>query len=200
MHRLAYYHALTLAHLHASHLRDQGIMAGVLGERLTTIAPLSANNLGRGQYELVIATKRAEPQARAILDELERNPPTLQDDWEHDTQPDLTKLDPDLLPPCPTCNRPTSPTRPLGPCPNCGLPHNLIDLIIAAHGPEALEPCYHPKHPLDDFSDDEINAIELDCPSCEYPLEGLGITGVCPECASPFNKRAMFDDLLDSAL
>lgn len=197
MHRIAYYHSLALAHIHAAALRDRGIMAGVVGDRLTGISPMSAYNMGRGDYELVISTKRAHDAALAILQELRDEPPTDPQSWEHQTVPDLTRLDPALVPPCARCGAPLDPARPDNPCRSCRTPNDLIERIVELHGPEALEPCFSDPDPLSDITDEELATIEIDCPHCDYPLDGLGASGSCPECGTAFNRRALFRDILD---
>ena len=197
MHRLAYYDSIALAHMHAAYLRDHGIMSGVVGLHLNTTSPLLANNLGRGQYELVIPTKRAEDAARALLDECRASPPRLPEEWEDQVRPDLTRLETRHVPPCPACGRVLDRSRPLGPCMSCGDEHDLIELIVERSGPEALEPCYEQRVPLADLTEDEILSIEIDCAQCGYPLDDLGMRGHCPECGAWFDRRESFHDLLE---
>lgn len=187
MHKIASYNSHTLAHIHAAHLRSQGIMAGVLGENLANVDPLFAGLFQSG-YELYIATQRHADRAQQLIDAL--GTPELPDNWEHDAVPDLTKLDPNHIPDCPTCGKQLDPSKPLGPCPRCGKKSDLAQLVINAHGPEAMVNCYTHLDPATDLSDDDIRSVPLDCMRCQTPLDDQPtIRGHCPRCSLPFDRR-----------
>jgi len=198
MHRIAYYNSSAIANVHAAHLREHGIMAGVIDASVSAVTSIYGTVLGKGNYELVIATKRAQDTARQLLDDLERNPPEIDPAWEDEVQPDLTMLDKSLIPDCPGCKWPLSASRPLGPCQRCGTKYDLQQMIFERHGPEALAACYQSDEPLANYTDSEVIAIALDCPACSYPLDGLGVRGHCPECGAHFNRRELFGDILGS--
>ncbi|MFK7759964.1 MAG: hypothetical protein AB8C13_08460 [Phycisphaerales bacterium] len=207
MHRLAYYQSLTIAQFHAAHLRDHGIMAGVIGTQANVIAPLIANNFGRGQYELYISTKRAKEHAQSLLDDLRQSQSSLTnnpqdhthepDIWDDNPEPDLTKLSSDHIPSCTTCNEKIAFPKHQGKCSTCNNPYDLAELVFDQFGPEALEPCYETSEPLAQYTDEQVASIDLDCPKCSYPLDGLGVEGACPECSTKFNRRDLFNDLLN---
>lgn len=201
MHRLAYYQSLTIAQFHAAHLRDHGIMAGVIGTQANVIAPLIANNFGRGQYELYISTKRAKEQAQSLLNELrasaDADPMQDLEDWGENPEPDLSKLSPHHIPHCTTCNDRIAFPKLQGNCSTCNSPYDLAELVFEQFGPEALEPCYETNEPLAQYTDEQVASIDLDCPKCSYPLDGLGVSSTCPECSTPFNRRDLFNDLLN---
>jgi hypothetical protein len=196
MHRIGSYHSSALAHLVAAHLRENGVMAGVIDGSLSAISPVLASALNKGAYELVISSNRNEALARELVAQFEMDPPEIDPGWEDDVAPDLSMLDKALIPDCPECGWRIAIARPLGPCQRCGARYDAQEMIFEKHGPEALAPCYETEQPVAHLSDDEICAIEIDCPSCAYPLDGLGVRGNCPECGGSFDRRGLFNGLL----
>jgi len=193
--KVASYNSSAIAHLTAAHLREHAIMAGVIDASMSVITGVMATTFNRGMYELVIASKRDEDRARQLIEQLETNPPEIDPDWEDDVAPDLSKLDKKLIPNCPGCDWPIMLARPLGPCQRCGTKYDVLDMIFEKHGPEALAPCYETEAPMAHLSDEEVCAIPIDCPSCSYPLDGMGIRGHCPDCSVAFDRRALFNGL-----
>ena len=196
MHRVASFQSNALAHLAAAHLRENAVMAGVIDATMSAVTTLTGGALSHGAYELVIATKRDQELALELLGALEANPPQIDPDWENDVAPDLSMLDKKLIPDCPGCKWPISIARPLGPCQRCGTEYDVLDMIFNAHGPEALAPCYETEAPMANLSDEQVSEIAIDCPSCDYPLDGLGVRGHCPECGAFFDRRELFNGLL----
>lgn len=196
MHKIGTYHSSALAHLIAAHLRENGVMAGVIDGSMSAITHVMASTLNKGAYELVISSKRNEELARELVAQFESDPPEIDPGWEDDVAPDLSLLDKGLIPDCPGCGWPISLARPLGPCQRCGTKYDVLEMIFEKHGPEALAPCYETEHAMAHLSDDEVRAIALDCVSCAYPLDGLGMRGHCPECGARFDRREMFSGML----
>lgn len=197
MHRLRLYQSPAIAQLHAAHLREYGIMAGMIDGSVSVIGTLYSSAIGQGQYELVISTKRAIDRAIELLDELELNPPDIDEGWEDDVHPDLSMIDPKHIPNCPNCDTQLSIARPFGPCIRCFTKYDLMQLIFDQFGPEALANCYEQTEPMSHYSDEDVCSIELDCPTCSYPLDGLKIEGHCPECGLWFNRRELFGNILN---
>lgn len=198
MHRIASYQSSAFAHLAAAHLRENGIMAGVIDGSMSAITHVMASTLNKGAYELMISSKRNEAIAKELIEDLVQNPPTIDPEWEEDLAPDLSKLDKALIPDCPGCAWPIMIARPLGPCQRCGTSYDVLEMIFAIHGPEALAPCYETEAPMANLTDEEVCAIPIDCPACTYPLDGLGLRGHCPECGGHFDRRALFNGLFGS--
>lgn len=195
MHLLRKYHSEVIAQLHAAHLRANGIMSGVLASHLSNIDP-NLRHLSPARVALYITSQRHEERANELLDDYVN--PNLPDDWESDAIPDLTRLDPALIPNCPNCDATLDPTLPFGPCPRCAADLDIPSLIISTHGPEALLPCYPHLDPTDTLSDDEILSVDLDCARCARPLDDLpAITGSCPRCNLPFDRREIVAVLLN---
>lgn len=194
--RVASYNSSAIAHLAAAHLREHGIMAGVIDASMSVVTGVMATTFNRGMYELVIASKRDEERALGLIEELETNPPAIDPEWEDDVAPDLSLLDRRLIPDCPGCRWPIMIARPLGPCQRCGTSYDVLEMIFEKHGPEALAPCYETEAPIANMSDQEVCEILIDCPACSYPLDGLGVRGHCPECGARFDRRELFSGLL----
>jgi len=194
--KIGSFHSSAFAHLAAAHLRENGLMAGVIDGSMSAITHVMATTLNKGAYELVIPSKRDETLARELLEQFKTNPPEIDPDWEEDIAPDLSKLDRKLIPNCPGCDWPIMIARPLGPCQRCGTKYDVLDMIFQIHGPEALAPCYETEPPLASMTDAQVCEIAIDCPACSYPLDGLGVRGHCPECGARFDRRELFNGLL----
>ena len=186
-----------MAHLHASNLREHGIMAGVIDASISAITPIYNAAISRGQYELVISTKRAHDRAIEIINELERNPPVIEESWENEIFPDLSLLSKEHVPACPSCNTWLCVSRPYGPCIRCGASYNMEQLVFDRFGPDALASCYEQPEPLSNLTDEQVCSIDLDCPECSYPLDGLPLESHCPECGTWFNRRDLFGNILN---
>lgn len=196
MHRIASFQSGALAHLTAAHLREHGVMAGVIDATMSAVTSVMGGSFNQGAYELIIASKSDDERARELLDQLKQNPPTIDPQWEDDVAPDLTLLDKKHIPSCPGCKWPVALARPLGPCQRCGTPYDVLAMVFERFGPEALSPCYETEPPMAHLSDEQVCDIAIDCPSCAYPLDGLGVRGNCPECGAAFDRRQLFNGLL----
>ncbi len=199
MHTVERFHNEMTATQVAAYLRTHGILATVIGNRTDMTGGLNgALTFGRGFFEVVISSKRLDQLAKAYIEEFLTDPPSLPDDWADEARPDLTRLDRALIPDCPGCGARLHASRPLGPCIACRKEYDLLELIFAKHGPEALASCYEQTDPLSLVTDDEILAYALDCPRCSYSLDGLPMQGKCPECGHGFDRRQIIDELFSS--
>jgi len=196
MHRIDYYQSSVAAQFRALHLRENGIMAGVIDGSVSAVTGLYGGLRSQGQYELVISSKREKERSLLLLEEFELNPPHIEEGWEDDVQPDLALLDQRHVPQCPSCKASLCTSRPFGPCIACSSPYNMAELVFEKFGPDALACCYESAEPLANYTDDEICEIPLDCPSCTYPLDGLAMNGACPECGAVFSRRDLFINIL----
>lgn len=171
-------------------------MAGIIDATMSAVTSVMGGSFNQGAYELVIASKSDHTRASELLEGLVRNPPTIDPDWEDHVAPDLTLLDRRHIPNCPGCKWPVSLARPLGPCQRCGSAYDVLAMVFERHGPEALTPCYQTELPMANLSDEQVCDIAIDCTNCEYPLDGLGVRGTCPECGAWFDRRELFNGLL----
>ncbi len=68
----------------------------------------------------------------------------------------------------------------------CGARHGAVELIIAQHGPEALEGCTTMRESSGEAA--TLMHATVKCVRCGHALEGLARRGVCPECGREFDK------------
>lgn len=142
---------------------------------------------GGGVFEVAVLVREQAGRARELLAEFNASGPQLDPDWEQVSAPDLSRLEDRHRPVCPACGEPLKTDATVMRCPRCGGAANLVELIVAQHGPEALEPCYTIE--AQELPDDLVEGAPLACPGCQYPLGGLPPEGVCPECGTPYNKQ-----------
>lgn len=128
----------------AAFLRDHGVPATVVGQYLDVTGLSRA--LGGGRYELVVPGRDMREEAVLLLEEFEaiEQLPTAEgeDLDEFAEQPDLTRLDPGLAPPCPSCEQLLPLRNELASCPACGGHVDLVQRLLDLHGPEVLMDCY----------------------------------------------------------
>ena len=195
MYRLRTYPDLVRAELAAAFLRREGVLARAFDTALDIAGPFAGSSMV-GAATVAIAVERERARAAELLDQFDTEPIELDADWELDTEPDLTRLDPSLRLRCPNCRHELP--RGHGPavtCPNCRTTHDLAALVLDQHGPEALAPCYPDDEPPR-FDDAALAAAAMDCPACGSPIDNLPVTASCPRCGRGFDKRAVAADLM----
>ena len=75
----------------------------VIGYEASTDIARTALQTGRGVFELVLVDHAERGRAEALLEEFHASPPVPETHWEAASLPDLSRLDPSLLPSCPAC-------------------------------------------------------------------------------------------------
>ncbi len=181
-----------LAQLAIMHLWSHGVMA-----RSTLPNPF------HNWVALYVIDVRQRDKARDLLARYQMDRPRPEAGWELHTQPDLARLDPAALARfdvrCPRCDAPVPPLSPDGAqtraCPACAAPVDLPELIALRHGPEALAACY--PDDIDVLDEPALRELPLLCPQCGYSLAGIAGQGVCPECATAYDKRDLLRQLRD---
>jgi Double zinc ribbon len=165
-----------------------GVPAGVIpvrgGGSLAPTSDRASKNLGL--FDVMISSKDQADRAAGLLHEMDASPAEFETGWEQSqTRPDLSRLDPALAPPCPKCGRVLPMDSELSQCRACRAPVDVADLILQAHGPEALADAFdHAPMIPEEFMRDS----PVPCPKCGYPLGGLPLEGVCPECGGGYRK------------
>lgn len=182
-------------------LLRHGVLASVVGDHTATLGPYAGFTAkhGAGLHTVAIALERQRELATELLAALETEPASFEHGWEELSVPDLSGLDPALLPPCPGCGAILPADAAADNCPSCGFDVDVLGLIATAHGPEIIEPLLDTRAllPADEAFDDEaLAAMAADCGGCAYPLDGLSRSGVCPECGRRYDKARIVDAVL----
>lgn len=165
----------------AMFLRRNHINAIVVGDFVQSVwGVLTPKML---QVELMLLDPDRREEAERLLDEFDQNPIELEPGWEEESQPELTGLDLsrfDLS--CPGCGEDLSDLDAVGLCPNCSGEYDLLELIVARHGPEALEALYAQAPTLQWVRRHR-------CKECGHDITALPTRGRCPSCGKLFDKE-----------
>lgn len=137
---VARYSSTVTAQAVAAYLRDNGVAAQVVGDLLAE-AP-NHRSMSMSALDVVIASNAMLGRAKELVAEFHAQPATLEDDWEDQTRPDLSRLPASLAPACPACDVTLPMDEHLSACPACGAGVDVVELVIDRHGPEAVAPCF----------------------------------------------------------
>jgi len=182
------------AELAAGYLRSHGVLAKVVGQ-MDTLGGISPSLAPRGQFELIIADRADEEEARLLLEEFDEDPPR-DPGWEGmGSEPDLGRLDESLAPGCPSCGHRLALDASVQRCEGCGVEVDVAELLVSAHGPEVLDGCY--PDTIEEIPESLIERAPLGCPGCRGSLYGLDSSGRCPRCGTAYDKRALIQAFLD---
>jgi Zn finger protein HypA/HybF involved in hydrogenase expression len=90
---------------------------------------------------------------------------------------------------CPGCQYSLEGLPLRGRCPECGEPYDKVDMLNSGvlGGTGQLPPEAEARR----LTDEQIKRAPLACPRCRYSLDGLDVTGPCPECGRYFDKREL---------
>ena len=188
MHRVRSYTSPVEALGAAIYLWRAGVPAGVIPVRGGgSLAPTSDRSAQRlGLYDVMISSKDQSALAAQLLAEMDASPAEFEHGWEQtQARPDLSRLDPSLAPNCPGCDKPLPMQADLTRCRACKREVDVAGLIVERHGPEALADAYDDV-PM--IPEEFMRQAPVPCPKCAYPLDGLPLEGVCPECGTGYRK------------
>ncbi|MFK7883579.1 MAG: hypothetical protein AB8F26_05270 [Phycisphaerales bacterium] len=200
MHELRQYPSLPSAWSAAAFLRSEGVLARGYQREAGRIRLGMMG--GPTQYEawVAVAFEPDLPAANEILDEFDQSPLPSESDWHDQTEPDLSKLPSDLVVPCEWCKadfrtdiNSGSKSGTVIRCRSCNKDNDPVDRVVAKHGPEALLGCYPEATDPDWIDAATLDGLRLPCQRCGYRLSGLSLIGQCPECAEPYDKRAIIE-------
>lgn len=137
---VARYSSAVTAQAVAAYLRDNGVAAQVVGDLLAE-AP-NHRAMSMSALDVVVASSALVGRAKELVAEFHAQPATLDEDWEDQTRPDLSRLPAALAPACPACEVTLPMDEHLSACPACGTGVDVVELVIDRHGPEAVAPCF----------------------------------------------------------
>jgi hypothetical protein len=175
--------------LEAQHAADFLRTCGIL----TTVTGSSEAFPGLGlhfpaRFTVIIGDAADLPRARELLDSPDAQP-AVDPDWESAAIPDLSRLDPRTQAPCPACKALLPLNASITSCSACHAPVDVVQILLDRYGPDLLAACYVEE--LEDIPEEVLDAANLACPKCQYPLRGLPTNGFCPECGRPYDRQAL---------
>jgi len=164
--------------VHAVALRDylmqNGVPAQVVGGNTDAWVPWVRSS---GPYEVVLGSKADAKLAAYLVEQFNSEPAEYESGLDDQALPDLSRLDPEMAPPCAACGEILPLDATLERCPSCDAPVDVAERIVDLHGPEALAPCYESSP-----STDELMAMQLaaePCASCGGPIDEAGACSWC---------------------
>lgn len=180
--RLRLYDNLVRAQQTAQYLTQHGIAVKMF--------PLEDAGFARPRFELVLATRRQRARAEEILGEYEQESMVPETDWEEQSVPDLSRLDPNhCAVSCGACGASLPHDLDMTQCPECKAPYDLVERILEVHGPDAL---------LDAFDEEGVDAnavvdaFDWHCERCDASLLSMPRRDRCPSCGNLYDKDEMF--------
>lgn len=180
---IARYSSEFVAQAAAEFLRSEGVAAEVVGGMLAE-AP-SSRSPGLSGFEVVLLHPAERSRATLLLEEFHLQGPASLADWEDQTLPDLSRLDPALAPPCAACGTLLPLDPHLDQCPACEAPADVLEQLLRVHGPEALALCFDADDPdgaPPGAAHGRGPAAALSCPSCGSALESKAGMQTCRSC------------------
>jgi hypothetical protein len=163
-------------------LRGHDVQAIVVGDYVNAIlGPASPKML---QVELMLLEPAQRDLAGQLLEEFDSAPIELDADWERQAEPELHHIELacfDLR--CTGCLYDLAGLSQSGVCPECGGEYDFLALIVARHGPEALEAIFGSAPDMSNF------ARRRFCKECSEDITSLPVRGRCPQCGKLFDKE-----------
>lgn len=180
--RLRRYESRLQAEHAAIFLRRHDVHAIVVGDYVNGI--LGAASPMMLQVELMLLEPVQRELADHLLDEFNSAPIELDADWERQAEPELHNIDLtsfDLR--CSRCEYDLAELSQTGVCPECSGEYDFLALIVARHGPEALEAIFGSAVDMGSFVPRRF------CKECREDITSLPVGSRCPQCGKLFDKE-----------
>lgn len=172
----------------AAYLRAHGVAAEVVGHHTQRLLGMGHLRNPWTGFDVVVQRGGRE-QAELLLEEMERSTPQFEEGWEDEaSRVDLSMLDESLhAVSCPECGEGLALDATVEACPECGESVDVVELVVQAHGPEALDG----EVPSVARAPHRETREEMACGECGSDLSGLPVRGRCPGCGALFDKQEM---------
>ncbi|MDX2115581.1 MAG: hypothetical protein SFZ24_08175 [Planctomycetota bacterium] len=188
--RVARYSSDVIAEAAAAFLRANGISARVVGQMLPeTVVRLTGGGLSTRALDVMIASRDLKEQALALLQQFDETPVELDVNWEEHTKPDLSRLPEGVEVACPRCGESLAVCPPAETCPGCGGAVDVVELLIATHGPDVLAACFDSEEGDGNAAGPgalSASAVRR-CRACRGVFESESARGRCPLCGSLYD-------------
>jgi len=187
MFRVRRYRSILVAEQAAEFLRSRGVPAAVVGIHGPDVIGLAGfGGFQDTALDLVIVSKGLRAAAEKLLQEFHTQPRAVEGEWEHLTEPDMSKLDDDVTVRCAQCGAEMLANQAHETCTSCGWTLNIVELVVQQHGPDVLAECYECEP-----EQGELDAAQyvVPCPSCGAALDGEDVRGRCSGCGALYDKE-----------
>lgn len=197
--RVARYADEVMAHAAVHFLRQSGVPAVLVGDRLAEA--INARGASFIALDVMVPSEAHRAHAEALLHEFDSEPMTLEEGWEERIEPDLSRLARGVALTCKWCGTALPMVESITTCGSCGSECDVVQEILARYGPEALAQCYGDEDGAGD-TDAEPQPLgaeraprmppggripQASCAQCGAFLDSGSARGRCAACGSLYD-------------